>query len=454
MKRLLLLMLVIGMVATSCSWNNDHGSEQVAIAVDSRSVGSNGVKSLQLLIFDSGKLGQIITLTDSELVAGVVNFALMPGEYSLWAVANAESGNLEADLGASISEVKLKFLKSGDFYSGSCDFLVGKTQINVTKSGINSATVQLERVVARLNVSITDIPEEVEDIYMSVSGTITNMVIDGSKKGTKSEVGGVIEFDKMLGTATGQVLLFPFESASLNIYYEIGGVIRMGTINIDSPLTANSILSVGASFGLTEDFKLSFTAPVWGEVSHLPDDFVFVGSETVVKDNRPVAGVVDCENLIQNGDFETWSGNMPASWIFQDCQDSTVVKVTNGALSGKSALRMDGKTYLSQDIPVEARKGYMLQLNAKCLNPNYKWKCTCGWYKTSSTMVGAEFNKEIQTDSYQGATDGWVDIFDSKYFRAPVGAKYLRIEFRGYSELGVGEGVMIDNLKVFKVIEE
>ena len=69
-------------------------------------------------------------------------------------------------------------------------------------------------------------------------------------------------------------------------------------------------------------------------------------------------------------------------------------------------------------------------------------------------MVGAEFNKDIQTDSYQGATDGWVDIFDSKYFRAPVGAKYLRIEFRGYSELGVGEGVMIDNLKVFKVIEE
>ncbi len=454
MKRILFALAIIGMVVASCNWNDDSGRERVTLGLDSRAVTNGEMQSLKLLIFDNGKLGQVIDVGQSDMELGVASFALMPGEYTLWAVANGADGNIEASLGSTLSEVKLKFTKSNNYYAGDCDFWTGSTTLSVTTNGVNSAKVTLERRVSKVKTTVTNIPEEVENIYMRVSGTPTNVTLDGTKQGTKSDVGAEMDFDMGNGTATGEILLFPAESAELNIYYEIGGVVRMGTVKIDTPIVANSVLSIGATFGLTEDFNLSFTTPVWGETTELPDEFTFVGSETVVMDNRPVVGTPSSVNLVANGNFEYWTGGMADNWKFQDCQDSTVVRVEQGALSESYALRVDGKTYLSQDIPVEERKGYMIQLNVKCLNPDYKWKCTCAWYKTASTMVGAEFNEGIQTKDYQYATDGWVDIFDSKYFRAPVGAKYLRIEFRGYSELSVGEGVIIDNFKVYEVIEE
>lgn len=454
MKRILFTLVIIGMIVASCSWSEERETEQVVLGLDSRGVSNGEMESLMLLIFDSGKLGQIIDVGTAEREFGSITFSLMPGEYQLWAVANASDANLDASLGCSISEVKLKFIKSGDYYAGDSDFWTGTTKLTVANDGVNSATVALERRVAKLKATVTNIPDEVDNIYMRVSGTPTNEWLDGSKQGTKSDVGSEMDYDIGTGEATAEVLLFPAESVSLNIYYEIDNVVRMGTMSIETPLIANSVLSVGATFGLTEDFQLSFTTPVWGETTQLPDDFTLIGSETVVQDNRPVLGVPSSVNLISNGNFEYWTGGMADNWKFQDCQDSTVVRVDQGVLSESYALRVDGKTYLSQDIPVEERKGYMIQLNANCLNPDYKWKCTCAWYKTASTMVGADFNEGIQTKDYQYATDGWVDIFDSKYFRAPVGAKYLRIEFRGYSELSVGHGVIIDNFNVYEVIEE
>ncbi len=454
MKRVLFALAIIGMIVASCGWSEERGTEPVVLGLDSRGVSNGEMESLKLLIFDSGKLGQIIDVGTAERELGSMTFSLMPGEYQLWAVANVSDANLDASLGCSISEVKLKFIKSGDCYAGDSDFWTGSTTLSVTTNGVNSAKVTLERRVAKVKTTVTNIPEEVENIYMRVSGTPTNVTLDATKQGTKSDVGAEMDFDMGNGTATGEILLFPVESAELNIYYEIGGVVRMGTVKIDTPIVANSVLSIGATFGLTEDFNLSFTTPVWGETTELPDEFTFVGSETVVMDNGPVVGTPSSVNLVANGNFEYWTGGMADNWKFQDCQDSTVVRVDQGVLSESYALRVDGKTYFSQDIPVEERKGYMIQLNAKCLNPDYKWKCTCAWYKTASTMVGAEFNEGIQTKDYQYATDGWVDIFNSKYFRAPVGAKYLRIEFRGYSELSVGEGVIIDNFKVYEVMEE
>lgn len=454
MKRLLFTMMIIGMIIASCNWNDERGKESVTVALDSRGITNGEVSSLRLLIFDSGRLGQIINLSTTEMNVGTATLSLMPGEYQLWAVANATESNIDASLGCELSDVKLKFAKSGDFYSGTSDFWTGTTTLSVTSGGGNRATVALERRVAKVKVTVSDIPEEIQNIYMRVAGTPTNVTITGTKQGTKSDVGAEMNFNAIEGVALGEVLLFPAESADLNIYYEIGGVIRMGTIRIDTPLLANSIVQVGAKFGLTEDFQLSFTTPVWGETTELPDEYTFVGSETIVQDNRPVIGTPGNVNLVVNGDFENWTDGVADKWEFQDCQDSTVVRVEQGVLSNRYALRVDGKTYLSQDIPVEERKGYMIQLNANCLNPNYKWKCTCAWYKTASTMLGASYNVGIQTENYQGATEGWVDIFNSEFFRAPVGAKYLRIEFRGYSELSVGHGVILDNFKVYEVIEE
>ncbi|MBP3420448.1 MAG: FimB/Mfa2 family fimbrial subunit [Marinifilaceae bacterium] len=454
MKRFLLTIMAIGLIAVSCNWNDEGANKQVTLAVDSRGVANGEMSSLKLLIFDSGKLGQIIDVGTAERELGSITFSLMPGEYQLWAVANAAEANLDASLGSSLSEVKLKFIKNGDYYSGDCDFWSGSTKLTVTTDGVNSSVVSLERRVAKLKTTVTNIPEEIDDIYIRVSGTPTNVTLDGSKQGTKSEVGCELDYDIDKGVATAEVLLFPVESATLNIYYEIEGVVRMGTMSIDTMLSANSIVSVGATFGLTEEFKLSFTTPVWGETTQLPDDFTLIGSEVIVQDNRPVVGTPSGVNLVSNGSFENWTDGMADNWKFQDCQDSTVVRVEQGVLSEYYALRVDGKTYLSQDIAVEERKGYMIQLNANCLNPDYKWKCTCAWYKTASTMLGASYNVGIQTENYQGATDGWVDIFDSQYFRAPVGAKYLRIEFRGYSELDSGEGVLLDDFKVYEIVEK
>ena len=54
----------------------------------------------------------------------------------------------------------------------------------------------MERRVAKVKVTVSDIPEEVQNIYMRVAGTPTNVTITGTKQGTKSDVGAEMNFKR------------------------------------------------------------------------------------------------------------------------------------------------------------------------------------------------------------------------------------------------------------------
>ncbi len=459
MKRVFFLALMALGMASSCNWDASGYGEKASITLTSRvsTDGEDGeISSLKMFLFnaDNKKLGDVVTISSSEYKTGRVTVTLMPGDYELWAVANAPDENLTYSLGDALTDVTLKWVKSGDRYMGVYDFMTGSTDISVVQEGTNNGDILLERRVAKLKVYISDIPADIDDIYVEITGTHISENLKNTKQGSNSAVGCDMEYDKTTGSAYAELYVFPTTSSTtLNIYFERDYITRMASFTLADALTANSVTAIRSGYGVLEDFSLDFSSPDWDKEVELTDDFTFTDNAEIVEDNRPVNGTPTGENLMENGDFELWSGDLPDGWVSQYSGECDVVKVSSPVLSGSNAALLQGHTYLSYDIPVEARSAYQLKLMAYCDDPNYKWKCACAWYKTASTMLGSSYNEDIQT-GYLYDTDGWLDIFDSGSFRAPVGAKYLRVEFRGYSDYDASTGVYLDNLQVYLVKEE
>ena len=107
-----------------------------------------------------------------------------------------------------------------------------------------------------------------------------------------------------------------------------------------------------------------------------------------------------------------------------------------------------GKTYLYQDVKIEAGKRYEIKMHVNAPSVSFPWKYYCYWRKTKSTALPAEHNKPIQAPNYKYRTDGWSDIFHG-VFTAPEGAKLLRVEIRTYGkEIIPEEGIYIDDFSV------
>ena len=157
--------------------------------------------------------------------------------------------------------------------------------------------------------------------------------------------------------------------------------------------------------------------------------------------------------MLVNGDFEAWAAGAlaPDGWfLYRDGRDSAVVGVTGGEVfSGERAVRLEGRTYLYQDVAVEAGEWYAIRVRVNAPGDEVRWRCFCSWRRSKSEALGPEYNAEIRTLDFQERTDGWVEVFPGKVFQAPAEARWLRVELRTYGKEWVyGEGVYLDDCSV------
>jgi hypothetical protein len=190
-------------------------------------------------------------------------------------------------------------------------------------------------------------------------------------------------------------------------------------------------------------------------------NFEMLDSDEVIADNRPANGEPVGDNLLTNGGFESWTEGMPASWgLNKEGKNNVITQntVSEHLATGNSSVRLAHQTYFYQDIPVEERKCYQIKLKAKSTATSYKWRVHCTWRDTPSKQLPADLSEAIQTKE-MGKTEGWQEIFSpNDKFRAPVGARILRIEVRTYSPTGnstpgAEEGVYLDDCKVYLLQE-
>ncbi len=122
--------------------------------------------------------------------------------------------------------------------------------------------------------------------------------------------------------------------------------------------------------------------------------------------------------------------------------------VTSPVLEGQKAARIEGKTYLYQDIEVTAGECYQLHLFVNSPSDEMKWRYWSTWMAGATTLN----SEAIRTSSYRYRTEGYEDVYAGNIFKAPANATKLRIEVRNYSALTVTqEGLYIDAVRIEKV---
>ena len=121
-----------------------------------------------------------------------------------------------------------------------------------------------------------------------------------------------------------------------------------------------------------------------------------------------------------------------------------IVSVTSPTQEGSKAVRIEGKTYLYQDIPVTGGQCYQLKMYVNAPAHEVKWRSWCTWMKGSKNLP----SDALHSPSYQYETSGYIDAYAGKVFRAPADATKLRVEIRNYMDPVEGKGLYVDAIRV------
>ena len=471
MKKRVYLLMVAMLFLSSCHWSADSEREKVYVALTTASQQNTSVtdiRKVNLLVFNEyGKLAEQRTVNAADLGSKDLKLHLLPGNYSIWGIANVDEANISVSpTGPGNSKVVwtkrerniLPWLKSDNSYMGIHDVLLAEASCAVTEDNSTAVILNFSRKISKAKVKVSKIPSKVRNIDIQIAGSPKGVNFSGTESETVSNICSVTDYDPSARTASSEIYFFPPSgskgSIAVNIFYEEGdNVVKKSIVTLDNALAANNIFDVDVSFGNLQDVNVSCHLSDWGQTYTIKGENVLGGRDLIVEDNREVTGTVSSVNLLENGNFESWAEGMPAGWRCLEGKDNLVQMVENGMKEGTKAVMLRGKTYFVQDIPVEERAGYQFSLFARCDFDNYGWKCCCSWMSTPSTMVGSIFNEPVQTPSEMGRTEGWIDIFNSKKVRAPIGARFLRVEFRCYDPAMEGVGLLLDDLSVFRVEE-
>lgn len=360
------------------------------------------------------------TFTQKELNENTITANLPLGKYKIALVANAPNEEeITFKLGESLENVLLHLSGKENETREAPDFLTALQSVSITENGNPIPPVRLSRRVGMLRITLNNIPAEAHDMNIELSFVPSALPLTGSGSNTFGKITRPVEV--LHDRITTDLFTFPTRKgeANLSVNYREEGKQKQKQLPLNESIDTNTIVH------LTADFQ---TLPEGGMHGN---------------------GI----NLLENGDFEQWShpDQEPDYWKFyKDGKDSTVVKVSGTWVhSGKQAARLEGKTYLYQDVPVKEGQRYEIKMHVNSPSPDFPWKYYCYWRKNASTALPSEENKPIQAQSYLKQTEGWVNVFNGRIFPAPVGAKYLRVEIRTYGkEITPGEGVYIDDWSV------
>lgn len=355
--------------------------------------------------------------TQEDLHDNTLQANLPLGRYRVACVANCP--DIDFNTGETLENILLRLPKKGDTFQEANDIRTALQSVSISENKDATFVIRLVRRVARLQVTLNDIPEDVDHLNFELSFVPSAINFTGTNTNTFGTI--TKPFNREADQASVELLTFPAKKgeATLSVTYRTGDKEKRKIIPFSESVDTNQIIRIEKNFPELEEGGLQGN------------------------------GI----NLLQNGNFEIWRdlSKEPDSWrFFKDGRDSSAVKVNEDKVySGKQAVFLQGKTYLYQDVEVKALQRYEIKMFVNAPSSNFSWKYYCYWRKSKSTALPAENNKPIQAQSYLKQTDGWINVFNGKSFTAPEGAKFLRVEIRTYGkEILPSEGIYIDDFSV------
>ena len=415
------LFLPVLLVLFSCHKDKTIEGQDIRITLQSDiwqdSCENTEISSLHLFAIDRDN--QIIrheTYTSQDIHEHTINTLLPLGRYRLALVANSSNETLvTSEIGESVENLFLHLPQNGNSRNEADDFQTAFQSVSITENKTTIPPIRLFRRVGKLQVTVNSIPEDVSDVNLELLFVSTAINFTG----TNTNSSGTI-IKPINGQGQVELLTFPTKKgeATLSITYRVGNTAKRKIIPFVEAIDTNKLTRINCDF---------------------PDL-----QEGGIQGNG--------KNLLQNGDFESWSNpeKEPDNWHFyKDGKDSIAIKITGEKVhSPNQAVFLQGKTYLYQDVGIEAGKRYEIKMHVNAPSPSFPWKYYCYWRKSKSTALPAENNKAIQAQSYQKQTNGWNNIFHG-VFTAPESAKLLRIEIRTYGKgITPEEGIYIDDFSV------
>lgn len=427
-------------------WPSDGDRQDIAMYVRTRSLSGITLSpgSFQFFIYDQEKgIVNQYNVNPDKNNSNLSHLKLFPGTYTGYCVTNAsESDDWEYSDDLPPAQIYLKAQKSKSSHEEAGDYLLGNTAFSVGETTENNVIFDLSRKVAMLKVTIENIPDWINDLKINVSHIPQKMNLLGEFTGNYTLVKDITIPDET-GTSETHILLFPpTEKATLSLSSEIT-VFMTPEHTIDSIL-ANRVTEIKAIFQKpTEELNVDFTA----RLIDWEDPIIRELDWNIDLPQGVCTGTGNGKNLVSNGGFETTFTEVPDGWTLSAASKDypqTAAPEAEIVQEGKQAVRIEGKTYLYQDISITGGRCYQLHLFINAPETDAKWKYWGSWMKGSTSLS----SDQLRSSSYEKTTSDYIDVYQGKIFRAPINATKLRLEIRNYNDPIPGMGMYIDNANV------
>lgn len=428
-------------------WPSDGDRQEVAMYVRTRSLSgitpSSG--SYQFFVYDKekNKVSQYSVNPDVNN-PNLLHMKLFPGSYTGYCVTNAtaaECWEFADNLPPAQIYLKAQKTKSGHEEAG--DHLLGTTDFSVGEENANNAIFDLSRKVGMLKVVIENIPEWLTDLKINVSNVPQKMSLTGEFTGSYT-ISKDITIPDENGVSETHILLFPpKEKATLSLSSE--AMVFITPEHTIESILANRVTEIKVIFQEPANLaNIDITTQLieWDDPSIQEEDWKIDMPQGIC------TGTGNGTNLVVNGGFEgAFANGIPENWTLDAASKDypkTAAPATDLIQEGNKAVRIEGKTYIYQDIPVTGGRCYQLNMYVNAPETDARWKYWGTWMK-GSTNLSSDLLRSV---SYEKTTNGYIDVFNGKVFRAPATATKLRLEVRNYNDPVTGKGVYIDQVSV------
>lgn len=450
----ILIIMVMAIVLMSCrrnaeEWQDPEEGKDVPMVV--RAFSATEVRPLgyRLFLFDEQNQLKTYRVGAEESENGRFSLGIGSGNYTAYCVVNAVEEDLfDYTAESTPSQVFLKLKQEGNSWCEAGDYLLGTALFTVEGNETETVVFESERKVGLVRVIVENVPDWMSDLGIHISGIPPKMNLLGKYSGEGVAVEKAAGIPDGSGRSETNVLIYPpAKSCVLTLTYRAGlSIGETAAYRLDS-VAVNRITEVRAVFRSPSDVRnVEFYSGIldW-------DDRVILGDDWYIDlPQGPCTGKGNGINLVRNGGFEEGEDTgIPLEWkLDAGGSDKRVVSVASPVQEGGRAVRLEGKTYLYQDVAVEAGQCYQLQMYVNSETADVKWRYWCTWMAGSNSL-GSE---EVRSSAFRYQTGGYEDVFAGNVFKAPAGATKLRMEVRTYtSPAEAGKGLCVDGVRMEKV---
>lgn len=371
--------------------------------------------------------------------------SIYPGTYIGYCVTNAENEEYwDYEKASPPEEIYLKSQTDG----GSNDHLLGHCPLQISAGATNSFTFDMQRKVGKLQVIVENIPEWLTDLKIELNNIPTKISLTGEAD-TRTHTVSCQAFSPVNGMSVTDILVFPPTNG------------KQSTLRLSSKahaysseahpineIIANKITRINIIFKDLPDINIiDFATSIveWDKDTIKEENWELPPPAPEI----PGTGTGDGINLMANASFEeAFVNNLPPNWKLdpggankQVFHDKTLPH------EGSCAVRLEGKTYLYQDIAISGGQCYQLKMFVNAPAANIKWRYWCTWMQGSTALNTA--SAALHPSPFQYQTNGYIDALNGQIFRAPTEATKLRMEIRTYTDpLVAGEGLLVDDVSV------